>query len=399
MGMGTGTGAALRPGDTHGKLVVELVGEERVGELAEVRLAERADAVDVLQVDVLLQVGAALAVELLPASGRRLGHRHGDRDSVVPSPGPLPRRGGVCWGGLGRSPVPAELGRVSGLDPPARGCSRAIAVPGDRGHPRWVQTGPLIGRDLRQHGRVVGTGGRRDGRGGRGLRVPVTQGQRTWGRGCWGHWGQTLGSWGCRWGRCRRRGRRRCWGSCGHRKRGGKNEEWRNEPHTGRRKNKKKRRIKKKINGGKEEEPDRAAPRRRSGTGRKGPGAREGAPGSAPAPAACGPCPFPSRPHPPPPGPVLSQPHPTPRPLPPVRSQPCPLPPPSRLVPPPSPLLLPHPSPVSILSGPISLLCPSPSPSRLVPSPSPPHLPPVSTSIPSAPTAFPAPLPPRLPPV
>lgn len=61
-------GGSAEEGNTHSKFVVELVGEERVGELAEVRLAEGADAVDVLQVDILLQVRAAVTVELLPAS-------------------------------------------------------------------------------------------------------------------------------------------------------------------------------------------------------------------------------------------------------------------------------------------------------------------------------------------
>lgn len=47
--------------------VVELVGEQRVGQLSEVQLAEGAHGVDVLPEDVSGQVWDLLRVELVPA--------------------------------------------------------------------------------------------------------------------------------------------------------------------------------------------------------------------------------------------------------------------------------------------------------------------------------------------
>lgn len=51
---------------THGKLFIELVGEERIGQLAEVKFAQRAHTVDVLHVNVFSQVWNVLAVKLVP---------------------------------------------------------------------------------------------------------------------------------------------------------------------------------------------------------------------------------------------------------------------------------------------------------------------------------------------
>ena len=56
---------------THGKLVIEVVGEQWVGQLPEVGLAEGADAVDVLQVQILVEVRTGFIVKLTPG-----GHRY-----------------------------------------------------------------------------------------------------------------------------------------------------------------------------------------------------------------------------------------------------------------------------------------------------------------------------------
>lgn len=62
-----------RVSDTHCKLLIELVGEEGVGELPEVQLAQGPHAVDVLHVRVLGQVRNILAVKLVPVGrGREL---------------------------------------------------------------------------------------------------------------------------------------------------------------------------------------------------------------------------------------------------------------------------------------------------------------------------------------
>lgn len=50
---------------THRELLVELVGEQGVGELSEVQLAQGAHTVDVLDVNVLGQVRNLLGVKLV----------------------------------------------------------------------------------------------------------------------------------------------------------------------------------------------------------------------------------------------------------------------------------------------------------------------------------------------
>ena len=55
--------------DTHRKLLIQLVGEEGVGQLAEVQFAQGAHAVDVLHVHVPGQVRNILTVELVPVGG------------------------------------------------------------------------------------------------------------------------------------------------------------------------------------------------------------------------------------------------------------------------------------------------------------------------------------------
>ena len=55
--------------DTHSELFVELVGEQRVGQLTEVQLTQRAHAVDVLHVQLFRQVRNVLAVKLVPEGG------------------------------------------------------------------------------------------------------------------------------------------------------------------------------------------------------------------------------------------------------------------------------------------------------------------------------------------
>lgn len=58
----------------YGEFLVELVGEQGVGQLPEVELAQRADAVDVLDVNIFGQVGDLLRVKLVP------DEREGDRE-------------------------------------------------------------------------------------------------------------------------------------------------------------------------------------------------------------------------------------------------------------------------------------------------------------------------------
>ncbi len=48
---------------TYNKLVIELVGEERVGQLSEVHFEQRADRVNVIDVDFLLDLLESLLVE------------------------------------------------------------------------------------------------------------------------------------------------------------------------------------------------------------------------------------------------------------------------------------------------------------------------------------------------
>ena len=51
---------------THSIFVIELVCEERIGQLSEVGLAERADTVNVLQVHILIEIWGSLTVKLTP---------------------------------------------------------------------------------------------------------------------------------------------------------------------------------------------------------------------------------------------------------------------------------------------------------------------------------------------
>lgn len=53
-------------GFAYREFLVELVGEQRVGQLSEVQLAQRADAVDVLDVNIFGQVRYLLRVKLMP---------------------------------------------------------------------------------------------------------------------------------------------------------------------------------------------------------------------------------------------------------------------------------------------------------------------------------------------
>lgn len=51
------------------ELLIELVGEEGVGQLSEVQLAQRAHTVDVLDVNIFGQVGDLLRVKLVAEEG------------------------------------------------------------------------------------------------------------------------------------------------------------------------------------------------------------------------------------------------------------------------------------------------------------------------------------------
>lgn len=51
---------------THGKLVIEVVGEQWVRQLPEVGLAQGADTVDVLQVHILVEIWVGVVVKLTP---------------------------------------------------------------------------------------------------------------------------------------------------------------------------------------------------------------------------------------------------------------------------------------------------------------------------------------------
>lgn len=51
---------------TYSKLVVELVREQRIGQLSEVEFAQRADAVNILHVHVFCQVWNIFTVKLMP---------------------------------------------------------------------------------------------------------------------------------------------------------------------------------------------------------------------------------------------------------------------------------------------------------------------------------------------
>ncbi len=55
-----------RPRIAYSKLVVELVREQRIGQLSEVEFAQRADAVNILNVHVFRQVWNIFTVKLVP---------------------------------------------------------------------------------------------------------------------------------------------------------------------------------------------------------------------------------------------------------------------------------------------------------------------------------------------
>lgn len=52
---------------SYGEFLVELVGEQWVGELSEVELAQRANTVDILDVNIFGQVRNLLRVKLVPS--------------------------------------------------------------------------------------------------------------------------------------------------------------------------------------------------------------------------------------------------------------------------------------------------------------------------------------------
>ena len=56
-------------GFAYREFLIELVGEQGVGQLSEVELTKRANTVDVLDVNIFGQVGDLLRVKLMPGGG------------------------------------------------------------------------------------------------------------------------------------------------------------------------------------------------------------------------------------------------------------------------------------------------------------------------------------------
>lgn len=62
--------------NTHSKLVIKLVCEQRVGQLSEISFTQRADTVDVLQVDILVQIWRPVTLKVSPGWVHRSASTH-----------------------------------------------------------------------------------------------------------------------------------------------------------------------------------------------------------------------------------------------------------------------------------------------------------------------------------
>ncbi len=64
------------------EFLIELVGEQRVGQLSEVELTQRANTVNVLDVNIFGQVGDLLRVKLVPDERER-GQRQSQQSVLI----------------------------------------------------------------------------------------------------------------------------------------------------------------------------------------------------------------------------------------------------------------------------------------------------------------------------